>query len=106
MAALAHVARKFAAIVSRFTRSCRARLRPRKPAVSRKGVAADALLRVYLGREGRWYVKREGDAPVAAFRGRLQAVEFARLLGMGAGSYRILFETVGSSVLEERFIPR
>ena len=65
-----------------------------------------AVLRVYRGAGARWYVRRESGPVEAAFRGRLAAVEFARMLGMAAGSYRILFETSSGHTLEERFIPR
>jgi hypothetical protein len=79
----------------------------RSPAVvPQRCIAANALLRVHRGRNGHWCVRYE-DGPIkAVFAARLAAIEFARLLGMSAGSYRILFETVDGDLLEERFVPR
>jgi hypothetical protein len=79
---------------------------PRKPAgVPARGAAAKALLRVYRGQHGHWCVRRENGPIEAAFAARIAAIEFARLIGMAAGSYRILFETPDGSLLEERLIP-
>jgi hypothetical protein len=80
--------------------------RRERPAPAHERVAAKALLRVYRGATNHWFVRREGGAIEGAFAARLAAVEFARLLGMGAGSYRILFETPDGGIVEERFIPR
>ena len=109
MAATAHAIHWLGSLVARRAET-RARHRPlsaEASAVPLRGAAVKALLRVYRGSEGRWYVRREGGVrtPEAGFAARLAAIEFARLLGMAAGSYRILFETRDGSILEERFIP-
>ncbi|HEY7610386.1 MAG TPA: hypothetical protein VIF14_14220 [Alphaproteobacteria bacterium] len=76
------------------------------PAAAPKSVAAKAVIEVRRGIASRWIVRRRGTLIEATFDARRDAIEFARLIGMAAGSYRILFETRGGEVVEERFIPR
>lgn len=72
----------------------------------RRRVSAKAFLNVYRGADGLWHVRRADATPEGAFKERLRAVEFARLLGMAAGSYRIRFETAAGDIVEERFASR
>src|SRR5262245_31045525 len=101
MAAIARALRRLAEF--RFGHSDPPR---RRPAVPARGTPVKVQLRVYLGRRGHWCVRKENGPIEAAFVARISAIEFARLIGRAAGSYRILFETEDGCVLKERFIPR
>jgi hypothetical protein len=74
--------------------------------LARPDNGARAVLRVYRGDGNRWHVQREGHPAEGPFVSRTAAIEFARLIGMGAGSYRAFLETSDGDVVEERFIPR
>ena len=87
-------------------REAKARAHAERGFSARSDIAARAVLRVYRGDGNRWYVQREGHPAEGAFVSRTAAIEFARLIGMGAGSYRAFLETSDGDVVEERFIPR
>ncbi len=64
---------------------------------------ARAVIWVYRDYDDRWCVRREGSDEEASCVSRLRAVEFARTLGMAAGSYRIFLELRDGRVIEEHF---
>jgi hypothetical protein len=68
-------------------------------------VSAKAVLHVRRSATGAWQVSREGGSIEGTFPTRIAAIEFARLIGMAAGSYRAYYETKDGSTVEERFIP-
>ena len=72
----------------------------------KKVVWAKAVLWVYRDYEERWCVRKEGGDVERAFANRLTALEFARTLGMAAGSYRIFIELKDGRVVEEHFKTR
>lgn len=72
-------------------------------AALRAGGGNTAVLWVFRDHDDRWCVRKEGGDIDAAFRGREEALDFARRAGRGQGSYRLFFQLRDGRITQELF---